>query len=287
LLIYFLSSILVFNKFDYILDLFFLPLSLIVFTGAGVGINYIEEKNQNTLITEAFGKYVNKHLLDEMISKKSEIKLGGEKRDITVFFSDIRDFTSVSEKLFPEELANLINSYLTTMAKIILDNNGTIDKFIGDAIMSFWNAPLEKKDHSFLACKSAIEQIKSLKEFNQKDSDKKPKLRMGCGIHTGEAIVGNFGSHHRFNYTALGDTVNLSSRLEGLTKYYKIPIIISESTQKLVRTNFDFRKLDMVKVKGKEKPVSIYELCIEKDTDLVEKFENALDLYFFFNTSTN
>lgn len=283
IVLYYFLGIFLFNNFDYITNFFFPPLSLIVFAGSGVGINYLEEKKQTSYLTNAFGKYVNKDLLREIVEHKKELNLGGEKRTITVLFSDIRNFTSISEKLSPEALGNMINSYLTKMAEVILDNRGTIDKFIGDAIMAFWNAPVEEKDHAELACNSAISKIKALKKFNEElKLQGHDPIEIGCGIHTGEAFVGNFGSNDRFDYTALGDTVNISSRLEGLTKYYKVSIIVSESTHKSVknRKNLIFRKLDVVKVKGKEKPLVIYELCVKPQESLNKDFEKALEIYF-------
>jgi len=282
--IYSFFGIFIFQKFNYVIDFFFVPLSLIIFTGTGIGINYIEERKYSGYITDAFGRYVNKDLLKELTEKMTQLKLGGEKKTITVFFSDIRDFTSISEKLAPEKLGNLINDYLTVMTDIVLQHKGTIDKFIGDSIMAFWNAPLSEKEHEELACKTAIAQFKALKEFNEKLSrEKQENLRIGCGIHTGGAIVGNFGSKDRFSYTAIGDTVNISSRLEGLTKYYKVGIIISETTFSKIKDKFNCRKLDAVKVKGKTKPLIIYELCVDYDEDyrkFVNQYEKALELYF-------
>jgi len=274
-------GIFLFQRFNYITDFFFFPLSLIIFTGSGIGMNYIEERKQNAYLINAFGKYVNKDLLSEIIQRKNQLNLGGEKKEITVFFSDIRGFTTISEGLPPEELGSFINKYLTQMTKIILEHKGTIDKFIGDAIMAFWNAPLSEKDHSLLACTSSIAQLKALKELNKKFTEKNlPTLVIGCGIHTGEAVVGNFGSEDRFDYTALGDTVNIASRLEGLTKYYGVSIIISEPTYNLIKNHLNCRKLDVVKVKGKKKPLTIYELCMEKEDRFTKQYEKALDLYF-------
>ena len=170
------------------------------------------------------------------------------------------------------------------MTKIILEYKGTVDKFIGDAIMAFWNAPLKEKDHPLLACESALAQIKSLKVFNKSiEKEKLSPLVIGCGIHTGETIVGNFGSEDRFDYTALGDSVNVAARLEGLTKYYGVNIIISESTYSFIKDKLKCRKLDAVKVKGKKKPLIIYELCVEKTDSFIKQFEKALELYFKTN----
>ncbi|MBU2562303.1 MAG: adenylate/guanylate cyclase domain-containing protein [Nanoarchaeota archaeon] len=278
---YALIGILLFKRFDYITDFFFFPLALIVFTGTGIGMNYLEEKKNNAYITEAFGKYVDKDLLKEIIEKKNQLNLGGEKREITIFFSDIRGFTTISEKLAPEELGFLINTYLTKMTEVILEYHGTIDKFIGDAVMAFWNAPLLEKDHALLACKSSIAQIRALEELNKelKKKDSHP-IKIGCGINTGEAVVGNFGSKDRFDYTAFGDTINAASRLEGLTKFYGIDIAISETTYALVKDSMACRKLDAVKLKGKKKPLLIYELCLDENKEFINQYEKALELYF-------
>ena len=282
--IYGLIAIYLFSNFNYLIDLFYFPLSLLVFTGTGIGVRYVQEKKHSAYITDAFSRYLSKDLVSEIVDKRHELKLGGAKREITVFFSDIRSFTSISEKLSPEKLVHLINLYLNRMTSIILKHKGTVDKFIGDAIMALWNAPLKEEDHPKLACESAIEQIKDLKELQKELKQQKlPPINIGCGLHTGEAIIGNMGSEDRFDYTAMGDTVNLASRLEGLTKQYGADIIVSEATYQKVKDDFLFRKLDAVKVKGKNKPVIIYELFAEnskENINLVEQFEKALELYF-------
>jgi len=281
ILIYELIAIYIFNKFNLIVDLLFTPLTLIIFTGIGLGINYIEERQKSQHLKNAFGKYISKDLLKEIIEHKHKLKLGGQKKEITIFFSDIRSFTTISENLTPEQLVSLLNDYLTEMTQIILKHKGTVDKFIGDAIMAFWNAPVEEKEHAELACKAAIEQIKTLRELEKKwVKEGYPVVKVGCGIHTGEAIIGNMGSEDRFDYTAMGDTINLGSRLEGITKQYYVAIVISESTYNIIKDKFKCRKLDAVKVKGKKKPVTIYELCIDYDEKFVKQYEKALDLYF-------
>jgi adenylate cyclase len=283
LILYSFLAIFLFNRFDYILDLFFAPLSLIIFTSTGVGINYLEERKHTNFLKNAFGKYINKELLSQIIKKENELRLGGTKRTITIFFSDIRGFTSLCEKLDPDKLAHLLNTYLTKMTKIILENKGTLDKFIGDAIMAFWNAPLIEKRHAILACKTAKEQIAELKILQGKlKKQKLPELSIGIGIHTGEAIIGNMGSEERFDYTAIGDSVNISSRLEDLTKLYKLNIILSEDTYNLVKKEFQCRKVDIVKLKGKKIPINIYELSSYKNKKFIEKYEKAL--YFYFDS---
>lgn len=281
ILFYIFVSILLFSKYSYLSEMLYVPLSLVIFGSIGFGTNYLKEKKSNLFITNAFGKYVNKHLVDNIIRNKQELKLGGEKKNATIFFSDIRGFTSISEKLSPEKVIDLINSYLEEMTKIIHRYNGNIDKFIGDAIMAVWNAPKDQDKHEELACRAAIEQVKQLRELNKSWKGKGfPELNIGCGINTGEVIVGNVGSDERLDYTAIGDNVNLSSRIEGLTKEYGVSIIVSENTFEKVKDIFKFRKLDKVSVKGKTKPVTIYELCVDYNEEFVKVFEKALEAYF-------
>jgi adenylate cyclase len=282
IVIYSLIGIYLFNNNNYLLDLFYFPISLLVFTSAGTAVNYLEEKKQSAYLTDAFSKYVSKDLLSELLSKKQQLKLGGAKREITIFFSDIRGFTSISEKLTPEKLVHLINEYLTAMTTIIMENKGTVDKFIGDAIMAFWNAPFLEKEHPKLACLSAIAQVKALKKLKSGwKKQKLPEINIGCGINTGEDVIGNMGSEDRFDYTAMGDSVNLSSRLEGLTKQYQVNIIISESTYQRVHSELKCRLLDAVKVKGKNIPIKIYELIVdENNEEFIKQFEKALESYF-------
>lgn len=281
IVIYYSLSIFLFTKFNYVLDLFFFPASILVFTGAAISVNYFEEKQRNAFLTNAFGKYISKDLLKQIIAQKHELKLGGHKSTITIFFSDIRGFTSISEKLTPEQLVSLLNDYLNNMTKIILEHHGTLDKFIGDAIMAFWNAPLLEEKHAQLACTCSIAQVKTLKKLQPKwQARGLPNIEIGCGLNTGDAIVGNMGSKDRFDYTAISDTVNLASRLEGLTKTYGVYIVISETTHSIIHKEFTCRKLDAVKVKGKKIPVTIYELCIEQNEKFIKTYEKALEKYF-------
>jgi len=242
----------------------------------GISFTYLEEKQTNFFLKHAFEKYVNKEILSQIIKKKQKILLGGEKKELTIFFSDIRDFTSISEKMSPENLGEMLNKYLSFMTNKIILLNGTVDKFIGDAIMAIWNAPVEEKDHALLACRCALDQINSLKEFNKEN---KFNLQIGIGIHTGEAIIGNFGSNQRFNYTAIGDSVNIASRLEGLTKHYKASIIVSQDTYNLVKDKFSFRKLDIVRVKGKKNPLTIYELVLSPNPNFLKVYHTGFDFY--------
>ncbi|MBF0473190.1 MAG: adenylate/guanylate cyclase domain-containing protein, partial [Nitrospirae bacterium] len=215
----------------------------------------------------------------------------------SILFSDIRGFTSISEKLSPEALVSLLNRYLGPMTDIVLKNYGTLDKYIGDAVMAIYGAPITLEDHSVAACMTAIEMINSLPELNNMfKSEGLPEIAIGIGINTGDAIAGNMGTEVRFDYTVIGDTVNLASRLEGMTKMYKCQIIVSGATRLHVEGfciklpqhglkaestghEFNFRELDLIKVKGKNEPVTMYELSLMLDRSSIVKFEEGLKLY--------
>ncbi len=252
-----------------------------------VVIYYLTEEKSRKWITSIFGKYVSPVVIDNLIKNPDRINLGGEKKNITIFFSDIRGFTSISERLDPEELVRLLNEYLTEMTSIIIKDQGLVDKYMGDAIMAFWGAPLEQPNHTELACSSSLEMMDKLKELQNKwKKEGIPSFDIGIGLNSGDAIVGNMGSLKRFDYTAIGDNVNLASRMEGLNKLYGTNIIITENTHKVVQDKFETRKLDAVKVMGKKKPILIYELLSQKDRfskkqrDFVRLYEAGLELYF-------
>ena len=219
---------------------------------------FVESRGKRKL-AHLFGQYVPPELVEEMSLNMEDINLDGEMREMSVLFSDVRGFTTISESLEPKELTDYINAFLTPITKVIHDNRGTIDKYMGDAVMAFWGAPLEDDQHALHALNAAIgivERMKSLrKEFAEKNW---PEIYVGVGVNTGHMNVGNKGSEFRVDYTILGDAVNLGSRLEGLTKVYGVDIITSEFTRHAV-PEYEYRELDRVRVKGKDKPVSIYE----------------------------
>ncbi len=219
---------------------------------------FVESRGKRQL-AHLFGQYVPPELVEEMSLKMEEINLDGEMREMSVLFSDVRGFTTISESLEPKELTDYINAFLTPITQVIHDNRGTIDKYMGDAVMAFWGAPLEDNQHALHALNAAtgiVERMKSLREeFAEKDW---PEIYVGVGVNTGNMNVGNKGSEFRVDYTILGDAVNLGSRLEGLTKVYGVDIITSEFTRHAV-PEYEYRELDRVRVKGKDKPVSIYE----------------------------
>ncbi|HMV80188.1 MAG TPA: adenylate/guanylate cyclase domain-containing protein [Leptospiraceae bacterium] len=236
---------------------------------------------------KSFQKYVPADLVRELISIGKEAVPGGDRRELTVYFSDIANFTSISESLSPEELVSLLSEYLESSSHKITDFKGTIDKYIGDSIMAFWGAPIPLETHALNACLAALNVKKGLKilEAQWKAQSKPPIFKDRIGINTGEVIVGNIGSNSRINYTVIGDTVNLASRIEGLNKYYGTEILISEATYEKVKNDLFTRKVDLVSVKGKTKGTSIYELISEKkdaDADSVKwvsAYEEGLSFY--------
>ncbi|MBI5971030.1 MAG: adenylate/guanylate cyclase domain-containing protein [Deltaproteobacteria bacterium] len=222
--------------------------------------NVVVEK-KSRYIKKAFSRYVSSQLVSELLKDQGRLKLGGEKRVITVIFTDIRGFTTISEKLPPEKLVTLLNEYLNPMTTIVLEEEGMLDKYIGDAIMALFNAPLSTPDHPKRACNVAVKMIAMLKDLNVKWGGLGyPHIDIGIGVNSGEAVVGNIGSELRYDYTGIGDTVNLASRLEGMNKVYGTSIVVSEFTHASVKDAFLFRELDLVRVKGKYKPVAVYEL---------------------------
>jgi adenylate cyclase len=246
------------------LDLFY-PLGEIVLVYLGVTIqNFLAEEKERLRIRKAFESYVAPTVVHEMLKHPDRLRLGGERRELSILFSDIRGFTSLSEDLPPETLVALLHDFLNPMSEIIVRNQGTIDKYIGDAIMALFNAPLENPDHARLACRTALEMTGTLAALGKEwAAQGRPQIRIGIGINTGMAAVGNMGSDRLFDYTAIGDNVNLASRLEGLNKYYGTDILISEGTARGLNGDFILREVDLVRVKGKMQPLTIYELLGE------------------------
>ncbi len=238
---------------------------------------FVESRGKRQL-AGLFGQYVPPELVDEMSKNPQAFSLEGESREMTVLFSDVRGFTTISEGLDPKQLTKLMNEFLTPMTHVIHHSRGTIDKYMGDAIMAFWGAPLADPDHAKHALQAAMDMIAALGKLQQEFAAKGwPPINIGVGLNSGLMTVGNMGSEFRMAYTVMGDAVNLGSRLESLTKNYGVSIIVSEFTKNLV-PDFVYRELDVVRVKGKAEPVSIYEpICHEPDLDKPTK--DALKLY--------
>ena len=220
------------------------------------------------------------------------MRLGGELRHISILFSDIRKFTTFSENLSPQALTQLLNDYLTPMTNIIMQSNGTVDKYIGDAIMAFWGAPLDLPEHPQVAVESAKRMIQTLRKLSPSWIKKGyPPIDIGIGVHSDQVVVGNVGSLQRFAYSAVGDGVNLTSRLEGLTKYYRVNILVSEQTIVCCKETIDstFREVDLVLVVGRKEPVRIFEIMVHDPAekhlflDHVRDFAQALAFYRYGN----
>jgi len=226
----------------------------------------LTEQQEKKYIRQTFSKFVSKSVVDELLKDPKMLQLGGQKKILTVLFSDIRSFTSLSETMPPEELVEHLNEYLQAMTDLVIQYDGTLDKYVGDEIMAFWGAPLPQDDHALRSCKCAVEMMEKLNQLNaQWDEQGKPALYIGIGVNTGEMVVGNMGSSSRMDYTLMGDNVNLGARLEGTNKEYGTNIIISEFTYEQVKDHIISRELDLVRVKGKERPVKIYELIDIKE----------------------
>jgi adenylate cyclase len=234
-----------------------------------VFVNYFREERQRRQIRSAFGHYLSPEFVEELARNPQRLELGGETKELTILFSDVRNFTTISEsyKSNPQGLTQLMNRLLGPLSDAVVDNRGTIDKYIGDSIMAFWNAPLDDAGHPAHACTTALEMQAAMGRLNAErraeahDGDEPPaELAIGIGINTGETMVGNMGSEARFNYTVLGDTVNLASRLEGQTKIYGVPIILGSRTNELVEDRFATVALDVVRVKGKAHAEPIFAL---------------------------
>jgi len=265
ILLFILTNQIIFNYYRVIL-LWIYPILNMVFIALGIFVHrYLTEGHEKRLLKQAFQHYLNPSVVDRIIENPASLKLGGEKKELTVLFSDIRGFTAISESLAPESLMRFMNQYLTAMTDIVMSNEGTLDKYIGDSVMAFYGAPQEQHDHAIRACHCALRMIKFLgKKQKVWQEQGLPLIRVGIGINTGQMVVGNIGSDKRFDYTVMGDNVNIASRLESLTKDYGVTVIVSEYTQKKAKDEFDFRELGEVQIRGREKPIRIYALLQRK-----------------------
>ncbi len=214
------------------------------------GALFLTAERERRSVRRAFSQYLAPEMVEQLAEDPEGLKLGGEDKELTILFSDVRGFTQISEKLNPQELTQLMNGFLTPMSDTLMDHGATIDKYIGDAIMAFWNAPLDVADHPSKACSGALAMVERLTDVRAETGQ---DIQVGIGINTGMCSVGNFGSTQRFNYSALGDAVNLSSRIEGLTKTYGVPILVGEATMRAA-PGFAHLEVDLIRVVGKQKP---------------------------------
>ena len=250
--------------------------------------NYFREQVQRRRIRSAFGQYLAPSLVEQLAQSHETLTLGGEDREMTIMFSDVRGFTTISEiyKNDPQGLTTLMNNFLTPMTNAIIDHHGTIDKYIGDAIMAFWNAPLHDDAHEINSCHAALEMLARVRTINQqREKDAREQgsrfipLNIGIGLNTGRCVVGNMGSDLRFNYSVLGDCVNLASRLEGQSKNYGIPIVIGSKTAQAARDRFALLELDFITVKGKTEPETIYTVLGREDVLGSSRFQELQQVF--------
>jgi adenylate cyclase len=247
--------------------------------------NYLHSEAQRRRVRGAFGRYLAPTLVDELAANPDKLRLGGEMRDMTLLFCDIRGFTSISEHLDPQALTHLLNRFLTPMTDIILASRGCIDKYIGDCVMAFWNAPLDDAEHALHACQTALSMVKALEQLNAKLAEGDagfgrplPPLAVGIGINTGMCCVGNMGSDQRFDYSVISDEVNLASRLQGQSESYGASIVISENTRVRV-PGFACLEIDLVRVKGKTRPARIHVLLGGEELASSEPFRELVQLH--------
>jgi adenylate cyclase len=248
-------------------------------------INYATEGRQKRFIKMAFKHFLSSAVIDQLIANPDRLKLGGERRVISIFFSDLQGFTTISERLDPESLIALLNDYLTEMTNIIHEEGGTIDKYEGDAIIAFWNAPLELSDHAVKAVRAALrcqERLAQMRPVYKQRTG--AQMHMRIGINTGSAVVGNLGSNTRFDYTMIGDAVNLAARLEGANKQFGTFTMISQFTKDLVHQQFKTRELARLIVVGRNEPVTVFEPMMpaahEANKNILETFSRGLALFY-------
>lgn len=292
-LLFFMSSITIIYQllFTYgvVINIFFPLLTILLSSIVTILFDYFYELKKEEAIKAKFASKVSKNVMEELLKDVNNATLKVQKKEITIFFSDIREFTKISEFLDnPETLIHYLNDYLTPMSEIVNKYDGTIDKYIGDCIMAYWNAPFEIEDHANKAVDSALEQLEKLKELNNILVKKEmPKINIGIGITTGIATVGEIGSIGRSDFTIIGDNVNIASRIESLCKYYDSNLIISEDTKNKLKNedNYVFKFLDFIQVKGKEKPIKIWQV-INKNSFTnelkkeIQEYNEALEIYY-------
>jgi adenylate cyclase len=249
--------------------------------------SFVREQSQRRQIRSAFGQYLSPALIEQLAQSPEKLVLGGEEREMTIMFSDVRGFTTISEsfKHDPQGLTRLMNRFLTPLTNAILARKGTVDKYMGDAIMAFWNAPLDDKEHQLNACEAAVDMLERIDELNkqreleaQEGGQRYIPINVGLGLNTGTCVVGNMGSDLRFDYSVLGDSVNLASRLEGQSKEYGFPIIVGSKTALAVKDKFAILELDFIMVKGKKEPEVIYAIAGREDTAYSGRFQRLRNL---------
>lgn len=253
---------------------------------AMLSFNYFRGEAERRQVRDAFGQYLSPALVEQLAQDPDKLVLGGETRNMTFLFSDVRGFTTISEQYRedPQSLTRLMNRFLTPLSTAIIERNGTIDKYMGDSIMAFWNAPIDHEKHALSACEAALDMLQHIDDINtarKREADEAEQefmpLDMGVGVNTGECVVGNMGSDLRFDYTVLGDSVNLASRLEGQSRFYGVPMIIGSETAQQVRSEFATIEIDAIRVKGKTEPEIIHTILGRRDVLSDPAFQELRD----------
>jgi adenylate cyclase len=277
----------------YNIRLFFCLFSVVLCYSWSTFLHFYQSNKEKKKIKGTFSRYLAPSIVNDLLKNPEKVRLGGERKNITVFFSDVRDFTSISEKLTPEQLTLCLNKYMTMMTDTLFEHKGTLDKYIGDAMVAYWGAPVELENHPYWAIKGAIAMIERLPAVNEEFvKEGFPIFKHGIGLNTGDCSVGNMGSNNIFSYTALGDNMNLGARLESLCKFYGVQLNISEYTKNAIppelASEFTFRTLDKVRVKGKENALTIYEVLhpghhLYNDKETLGLYEQSFAMYLVQN----
>jgi adenylate cyclase len=261
------------------LNMVYPGIAVIVCFSSIILYRFMSEEKRRKEVKFAFENFMDPKVVNEILKEPENIKLGGEEKEVTVLFSDIEKFSTISEKMPPAELIEFLNEYLSEMTDIILAHGGFLDKYIGDAIVAAFGTPLSQQDHAVRACLAAIDNQKKLSELNKKFREMgKMEIKARIGLNSGNVLVGNVGSTNRLSYTVIGDEVNLGARLEAANKYYGTYTMISERTYELAKDHIEARELDMIRVVGKEKPVKVYEL-VDRKGEIQEVRREILKLY--------
>ena len=252
----------------YVVRLVAPPVCLILAVLATITYRYIFEEREKRYLKSLFSQATDSVLVDRLLDYPDAVKLGGDRRRITILFSDIRSFSTLSETMDPHDLVDFLNHYFTAVTDVIFKNNGMIDKFIGDAVMAIFGAPLPDEDHAYRACKTAVEMLEVQKQLSKaRESEGSPPFRIGVGIHTGEVILGNLGSEKRSNYTCIGDAVNVASRIEGLNKTFYTELLISMDTCQECSQFLNVRPVGSSEIRGRKEKVELFELLSLKTPD--------------------
>jgi adenylate cyclase len=279
---YFYLPVYLFAQNKLLLDISFNVFAILIIYLHIYTVKFISEFLQKQQIKKQFGTYLSPDLVAKLQRNPELLSLGGEEQELSIMFTDVRGFTTISEHYGKDVqgLTKIMNRYMTAMTKAILENNGTLDKYIGDAQMAFWNAPVANEQHALDAVRTSFEMMKALETFNAEiKQEGVPAFGMGLGINTATVVVGNMGSDQRFDYTCLGDGVNLAARLEGQSKPYGVRLVVGPQTAELVKDAYQVVELDLIAVKGKTEPARIYTI-LEKKDPAAEKAHNLFLSYY-------